>query len=96
MDTNLLLQIIGELKLQAISPLVTHDITASGTTYIIYRERQINLINGFLITKITETAGLTITTIIKTAFLPHIPTDTYNVEVYDAALIAAIATLTFG
>jgi len=97
MDNNLLLAILGELKLAAISPLVTHEITASGTTYVIYRKRQVNNIDGYLVMEIVATTALADTTTIKTAFLPWLNgVSTYDVEVYDATLIAELATLTWG
>ena len=56
-DNNLLLAILGELKLAAISPLVTHEISASGLTYVIYRKRQVNGVDGYLVMKIVATTG---------------------------------------
>lgn len=97
MDNNLLLAILGELKLAAILPLAVHDITASGLTYIIYRKRQIGDVDGFLVQKVSVSTSTAETTIIKTSFLPWLNgISTYNVEVYDSTLIAELGALSFG
>jgi len=97
MDNNLLLAILGELKLAAISPLVTHEIAASGLTYVIYRKRQINSIDGYLVMKILVTTATADTTTIKTAFLPWLNgISTYDIEIYNAALITELGALNWG
>ena len=97
MDNNLLLAILGELKLAAISPLATHEITASGTTYVIYRRRQIGVVDGYVVMKIVAVTATAETTTIKTAFLPWLEgISVYDVENYNAALIAELGALTWG
>jgi hypothetical protein len=96
MDNNLLLAILGELKLASITPLVTHEIAASGITYIIYRKRQISDIDGYLVMKVTVSTDIAETTTIETAFLPWLTTSVYDVTVYDTALEDELNALSFG
>ena len=97
MDSNILLSILGELRSAATAPQVTHEVTASGLTYVIYRKRQISNVDGYLVMRVSVVTTTVETTIIKTAFLPWLEgISTYDIEIYNATLISELSSLQWG
>ncbi len=95
-DNNLLLQIIGQLKLQSIPALAVHSLTSSDITYVIYRTTSIGTQNGYPLLKVTgSTPSGAESTVIESGFLILDSSSTYDVKVYDSALITALSTVTF-
>lgn len=90
MTEQLLKDIANILTEVNIKPIAVHE---DGTlTYIIYPERRITNITGYVVTRIDE--SVVGSTVILNSFLLSDPS--YNVTIYNLNLETALTALTFG
>ncbi len=96
-ESSLLLEIIGQLKLQNIPALAVHSLTASDTTYVIYRLMAVGKQNGYPVLKIIGSIKPAAeSTTIESGLLIYDSSSGYDVKEYDTPLVTALNAITFG